>query len=141
VWIHVKLRTVSALAPIQLSPLFIKLIRNMYKVCAAERYALNKQSTKKHKITMWLTKFKYCSKRTVQNITTRIDKGNPSWSTRSHPLFYLCSCLLIFAFLCILLLLIFVLLLCLFRFAIVLLAFQFRLIVILCLLVDCLLSS
>ena len=61
------------------------LVWNMYKVCAAERYALNKQSTKKHKITMWLTKLKYWSKRTVQNITTLINKGNLFRSTRVHP--------------------------------------------------------
>ena len=103
------------------------LVRNIHKVCATGRYAPNKQSTNKHKITMWLTKLKYWSKRTVQNITTRIDKGKPSWSIRGHPLFYLCSRLLIFTFLCILLLLIFVRLFCLFRFAIVLLIFQLQL--------------
>jgi hypothetical protein len=32
------------------------LVWNMYKVCAAGRYALNKQSTNKHKITMWENK-------------------------------------------------------------------------------------
>jgi hypothetical protein len=32
------------------------------------------------------TKLKYWSKRTVQNITTRIDKGKPFRSTRVHPL-------------------------------------------------------
>jgi hypothetical protein len=62
-----------------------KIVWNMYKVCAAERYALNKQSTNKHKITMWLTKLKYWSKRTVQNITTGLTKVISSGAPEFTP--------------------------------------------------------